>query len=238
VIGMGRFKAASVCAGTALLLAARVASAGPLIYSCVDGNGKRLTSDRPIAACSDREQRVLNPDGSVKEIVPPTMTTEERNAKELRERELVAERTNKADTIRRDRTLAMRFPNETTHQAAREAALNDVRKAVKASEARMALLATERKPLLDESEFYLGKALPPKLKQLLDANDAATEAQRTLIQNQQEEIVRISARYDVELERLKRLWSGALPGSMGGMPVTTVTAAPRAASTPNKTAAN
>ena len=41
-------------------------AAGPApIYTCTDASGKKLTSDRPIAECSAREQRVLNADGSV-----------------------------------------------------------------------------------------------------------------------------------------------------------------------------
>ncbi len=38
-----------------------------------------------------------------------------------------------------------------------------------------------------------------KLKAALDANDASLEAQKSLVQNQQSEIVRINAHYDVEL---------------------------------------
>ena len=79
-------------------------------------------------------------------------------------------------------------------------------------------LAAERKPLLDEAEFYVGRELPAKLRGQLDANDAAVEAQRTLVVNQQAEIVRINKLYDVELERLKHLWAGAQPGSMGSLP--------------------
>ena len=44
------------------------------IYSCVDAQGRRLTSDRPIPDCTTREQRVLNKDGSVQRVVPPTLT--------------------------------------------------------------------------------------------------------------------------------------------------------------------
>ncbi|HET7868163.1 MAG TPA: DUF4124 domain-containing protein, partial [Burkholderiaceae bacterium] len=33
-------------------------SAGSGIYSCTDARGRRLTSDRPIIECLDREQRV------------------------------------------------------------------------------------------------------------------------------------------------------------------------------------
>ena len=219
----------------AWLLVAHDARAG--IYQCTDANGKKLTSDRPIAACYDREQRELRPDGSTKRVVPPTMTTEERNALEAQERIELAKRVNTKDAVRRDRLLALRFPNEVAHNNAREAALNDARRAVKLSESRITILTTERKPLLDESEFYVNKPLPPKLKQLLDANDAATDAQRALLQNQQEEIVRINANFDAELERLRRLWGGAAPGSVGVITVSTAPAA-AAASSPRKTASN
>ncbi|EWS55915.1 hypothetical protein X551_01252 [Methylibium sp. T29] len=44
------------------------------------------------------------------------------------------------------------------------------------------------------------------------------EAQRALIVNQQAEVGRITALFDAELDRLKRLWGGADPGSLGPLP--------------------
>lgn len=210
-----RFAAALLACLAAAPSAPLAQSNGGGIYTCIDASGKRLTSDRPIPECINREQRVLNADGSVKRIVPPTQTADERAEAEAAERRAAAERAAQRDAVRRDRNLMQRFPNEEAHQRAREAALDDVRKALRNSEARLKLLAAERKPLQDETEFYPGQALPPKLKQALDANDAAVEAQRTLIQNQQAEMVRINALFDTELERLKRLWAGAAPGSLG-----------------------
>ena len=66
--------AAAGCAMSAALAAEQG------IYSCVDASGKRLTSDRPIAECLDREQRVLNKDGSQRRVLPPRMNAEERAA--------------------------------------------------------------------------------------------------------------------------------------------------------------
>ena len=185
------------------------------IYACIDANGKRLTSDRPIPECTAREQRVLNADGSVKRVVPPTPTAAEHAEAEAREREALAEKVARQDAVRRDRSLMARYPNEAAHRKAREAALDDTRNAVRLSEARVKLLTAERKPLLAETEFYAGKAVPAKLKTQLDANDAALEAQRTLIQNQEAEVVRINGLYDAELARLKQLWAGAPPGLSG-----------------------
>jgi hypothetical protein len=175
---------AALCA--VLLLASRAGWAQKdtrsSIYTCTDSNGKKLTSDRPIAECSTREQRVLNADGSVRNVIA-------------------------------------RFPDEAAHRKARNAALDGMRSAVKASEARLELLAKARKPLNDEAEFYNAKTMPATLRAQLEGNETSTEAQRSLIQTQQLEVVRINKLYDAELERLKKLWRGAPAGSLGPLPV-------------------
>lgn len=201
------------------LLVACAASAqegapGRGIYSCTTADGRRLTSDRPIPECTAREQRVLNVDGSQRSTLPPYLSPEERAAKEAADRRAAAEQRAQQDAVRRDRLLVQRYPNEAAHQRARNLALDDQTKAMKGSERRLQELAAERKPLSDEAEFYTGRTLPAKLKQALDANDASIEAQHVLIDNQKAEIVRINARFDAELARLKKLWAGAAPGSM------------------------
>ena len=212
-----------------MLLTALSTAQAQAIYSCVDASGKRLTSDRPLPECAARDQRVLNADGSVRKVLSPTLTAEEAAQQDARDRAAAVARSAQQDAVRRDRNLTQRFPTEDAHANARASALNDVRKAVESSERRMAALATERKPLISEAEFYVGKPLPLKLKQALDANDATTEAQRTLIQNQQVEMVRINALYDAELVRLRRLWAGAPAGSMGVVVPVTATSAATAA---------
>jgi hypothetical protein len=202
----------TLCVTTLGLCLAQASQAA--IYSCVDGNGRRLTSDRPIVECATREQRLLNTDGSVRKVVPPTMTADEQAEAEVKERKAAQERAAQNDAVRRDRNLLSRFPNEEAHQKARGSALDDVAKGVKFSETRLIELQEERKPLLAEAEFYVGKPLPLKLRQQLDANDAATTAQRSLVQNQKDEILRIDKLYDQELMRLKKLWAGAHPGSL------------------------
>jgi len=193
------------------------ASAPSGIYTCVDDQGRRLTSDRPIAQCTAKEQRILNRDGSLRGIYPPILTVEERAAKEARERKAAIARAAYADAVRRDRNLMARFPDEVAHTRAREAALDTVRLAIRASALRMNSLEAERKPLLEESEFYVGRELPAKLKSELDANDAARAAQEEAMLAQEAELDRINGLYDAELAHLRRLWGGAAPGSLGSI---------------------
>ena len=188
---------------------------GASVYTCVDDRGNRLTSDRPIPECNAREQRVLNHDGSLRRVIPPPLTADERAEREAAERRAALVRAAQADAVRRDRNLVNRYPDEATHRNAREKALDTVRAAIKATEARLKELAAERKPLFDEAEFYKGKPLPMRLRQAIDGNDAAVDAQKNSAQNQAVELERINRLYDAELERLRRLWSGAQPGSLG-----------------------
>ncbi len=208
--------AAALHADLAAAQAPAKAAAG--IYTCIDDKGRRLTADRPIPECSRREQQVLNSDGSLRSVHPPTLTADERAEKEAGERAAAEARAAQFDAVRRDRNLTARYPTEAAHQRAREAALDTVRLAIKASEMRLRDLAAERKPLLDEAEFYKGKTLPPKLKAAIDANDAALDAQRGSAATQEAEVVRINKLYDAELERLRKLWSGAPAGSLGPLP--------------------
>lgn len=200
------------------------------IFTCTTAAGKRITADRPIAECLDREQQVLNKDGSLRMVMPPSLTSDERAALEEAERRKQQEQASRLEAIRRDRNLIARFPNEEAHGRAREAALEPVRSAIKASELRLADLAQERKPLAAEAEFYVNKPLPPKLKTRIEAVDVGIEAQRSLVGTQQVEVQRINANFDAELARLKRLWGGADPGSQGPLPQSGATAVRASAS--------
>jgi hypothetical protein len=71
--------------------------------------------------------------------------------------------------------------------------------------------------------------MPLKLKQALDATDAGIEAQKLAMANQEAELVRVNRLYDAELDRLRRLWAGAQPGTLGPL-----AAAEMGASTPKR----
>jgi hypothetical protein len=208
----------AAAAGVGLALAVAMGNAQARIYTCNDTNGKRLTSDRPIPECLDSEQRVLNKDGSQKQVLPPRMTAAERAIYEAEQKQRDKAEQAYKDAVRRDRTLSSRYPNEALHQKAREAALDDVRKSIASSEARVAELAKERKPLQADAEFYKGKPLPFKLKSSLDANEAQQQAQHDIIETQKAEMVRINTLYDVERARLRKLWAGAGPAFDAPLP--------------------
>jgi hypothetical protein len=218
-----------ICGGVLALVAASVGAQAAPIYACVDANGKRITSDRPIAECLAREHRVLNADGSTREVRRPAMTADEQAEADAQERARAVRAAIEADAVRSDRNLRARYPNEAAHQRSRALALDEVNRTVQLSQRRLDELALERKPLQDEAEFYSGRQMPPLLKQQLDGNDAAMQAQRELMANQQAEAGRVNAAFDAELVRLRAMWSGAAPGKLPAQPAVAASAASAAA---------
>jgi hypothetical protein len=205
-------------------------SPSTMIYSCTTPDGRRITSDRLIYECIGMEQRVLNRDGTVRLVVTPPLSPDQAAAAEQRERRAAADRMARQEAVRRDRNLLARYPDEAAHTRARVSALDTVRSAMEASESRLRDLAADRKKLDQEAEFYKGKPLPPKLQEAVDANEAATEAQRALTAAQKAELDRVNKVYDAELDRLKKLRAGAEPGSLG--PLVTSAAAEGRRDTP------
>jgi Domain of unknown function (DUF4124) len=183
------------------------------IYSCVDAKGRKITSDRPIADCIDREQKVLNPSGTVKGRVGPTLTAQERAELEAKEKAAAAQRALKEEEKRRDRALLVRYPERAVHDAERTEALNQI-SVVKAAAANRVVELQKQKTAIDaEMEFYKkdpSKA-PLAVKRQVDENAKSIAVQHRFITDQDGEIARVNARFDEELVRLKEQWKLRAP---------------------------
>lgn len=192
-----------------LLAAGAVGSGAQGIYACVDAKGRRLTSDRPIAECTDREQRVLNRDATVRNTLPPALSPLEQAARDERERKAAEEKLRQAEERRAERALVARYPNQAAHDEERARALNTVDDAIEAGRRRIADLQQQRKQLVTETEFYNKDPakIPAKLARQLAENDQLQAAQQRFLANQEEEKRRVNARFDEELARLKALWA-------------------------------
>lgn len=184
------------------------------IYTCVDSQGRHITSDRPIADCLDRDQRELNKDGSQRRVVSARMSPSEQLAAQKLAQAQEAERQRQLAAVRRDRLLLQRYPNVAAHDAERAAALDDVRQAMTRTEQRVSDLRAEAKKLRAETQFYAGRPLPSKLKTQLDVNDALQGAQAEIITGHMAEMKRLNTNFDIERAYLKKLWAGAPPGSL------------------------
>lgn len=181
------------------------------IYTCVDSKGRRLTSDRPIIDCIDREQQELGPTGKLVRKIGPSLTAEEQRAEEEKQRKELEERQRQQEEKRRNRMMLERYPDRAVHDRERNKALAAVDEVIATANRRTHELNWQRKKLDTELEFYGGdmKKAPPLLKRRFDETEQSLAVQKRFINNQEEEKKRINSRFDDELRRLERLWAAA-----------------------------
>ena len=212
---LNRFKRAllaigMVAAGT-VCLTGGVAAQG--IYSCTDAKGRRITADRPIAECTDREQKELTPWGSVKRIIGPSLTALERAAQEEREKVALELKAFLLEEKRRDRALLVRYPSRQVHDKERSDALAQIDEVIKASDYRAIELADQRRVVDAELEFYREdpSRAPAALRRRLDSNETSLGVQKRFLIQQELERKRVTARFDEELLKLDPLWEQISP---------------------------
>lgn len=200
------------------------------IYTCVDRNGRRLTADRPIPECLDREQRELSPSGITRRQIGPSLTELERAAQDAQNRKDAEERARVVEERRRERVLVARYPDKAAHDVERAAAIQMVDDVTATAEKRTLELKAERKKLDVEMEFYKkdpNKAPMTLRRKIAEIDDSLAEQQR-FIAGQDQEKRRVHARFDTELAQLRKLWDAQrVPPSAAS-----AVAAPAASSVP------
>ena len=203
------------------------------IYTCVDAKGRRITSDRPNIECLDRAQQEISSSGTVKRVLGPSLTAEERKALEEKERLVAQERSRDAEEKRRNRALMLRYPNRAVHDKERSLALAQVHQVIASAFQRMHDLAAQRKPINLELEFYKNDLTlaPAALRRKVEENDGNMLVQRRFIDDQDVEKRRVNGRFDEELVKLTQLWI------MTGVTQSAATASADAASAAAGTAA-
>lgn len=179
------------------------------IYSCVDGAGRKITSDRPIVECMDRVQREINPSGTVKRVVGPSLTANERAVQEEKDKVVAEQRAREAEEKRRDRALLLRYPSRAVHDKERAGAVSQIDEVIKASSKRTHELSEQRIAVNIDLEFYKSNPTraPASLKRRLEENDNSVAVQTRFVADQDMEKKRVNLRFDEELIKLKQLWA-------------------------------
>lgn len=206
-------------AACAVLLGGGVWSAAHAqIYSCVDSKGRRLTSDRPIVECLDREQQQHGNTGIVRKTLPPSYTADERAKLDAQRKLEDEQRARVQEEKRRERALLIRYPHQGVHDKERAEALAQIDEVIGAVNKRELALVAQRKEIQTELEFYQGDVskAPNWLKRKVEDNEKQMVVQKRFLDEQAQEKQRINARFDEELIKLKQLWTATgtpRPGS-------------------------
>lgn len=202
----------TVAFGAFLVLALAAAPVAATVYVCTDPSGRTITADRPPPECANVPIRELRPDGSVRRVIEPPLTAEQRRARAEQVRREQQEREAKRSQARHDIALLEAYATEKDIEAAREAALASRQAMIDRSIKRLDVFAAERKKLDEETEFYLNRKIPDKLEHAIEANESLAQAEHRLIAEMRADMARINKRFDAEAERYRSLVNaGARP---------------------------
>ena len=184
---------------------AQPSSAG--IYTCIDASGRRITADRPIPQCADREQSVYGRTGVELKRIGPALSEVEM-AERLEQRRLEQQQAYRArEQRRRDAALLVRYPDRAAHEAERRQSLAQVNELQIITHKRLMELEKAHFELSQELEFYAkdpSKA-PGKLRAALEDSERNVQEQKRYIEAQEADKRRIHLRFNEELERLQSL---------------------------------
>jgi hypothetical protein len=201
--GRSRVLVAAIAALVSLSLCNVVRAAET--YVCTDRSGHTIAGPEPPPECRDRDVRVLNPDGSLKRIIPAPLTQEQRRKRDAEEELRMRQEESERAQARRDRALLETYSNVDEIDSARKRSLAGRQMLIDRADQRIAQYEKERKRLDDEAEFYVNRELPLKLKDAFEANKALVEQQEKTRADAQLEMKRINERFDAERRRYMEL---------------------------------
>jgi hypothetical protein len=186
-------------------LAAVPACAWSQLYVCTTPAGRTLTGDIPPTECQNVPIRELNRDGSIRRVIEPPLTPEQRQKRELEEKKRRERETAAQEQMRKDRALLETYASEDEIEASRDRTLASRQMLIDRANQQLKEFKMDRKRLEDESEFYAKRQLPEKLKRSLDDNAGLQAQQLHAIDDIRTDMQRINERYDAELRRFREL---------------------------------
>lgn len=182
------------------------------LYVCTDARGRTLTSDRPPPECADRPVRELRSDGSVRRVIEPPLTAEQRAAREAEARRQAEEADRQRAQMRRDLALLEAYATTDEIEEARNRALGTRSQLIDRANKRIEEHKRERAKLDKEAEFYVGRELPDSLRRALENNSALMRSEQRILDDVRGDMDRVNARFDAENKRWRELISaGATP---------------------------
>ena len=199
--------------GVAALGAAVAAHAQ--MYICTTGSGQMFTGDYIPTACRNHEIRVLNPDGSVREIIPAPLTSEQRKAQEAADEARRKKEQARLQQERRDRALFATYSSVGDIEAARRQTLTGLRATIQRADAAIAQYQRERKRLDEDAEFYLHHPMPARLTEEFQDNRILLRQQRQVRDQAQAEVQRVNQQFDADRQRYIELQGGGAADPAG-----------------------
>ncbi|HYA66161.1 MAG TPA: hypothetical protein VEE84_05705 [Burkholderiaceae bacterium] len=180
-----------------------------LSYVCTTAAGHTISGDLPPPECKDRDIRVLNPDGSIRNVLPAPLTKEGRKKRDEEQAKRQLEEEAERKQAQKDRSLLEAYGSVEEIDAARDRAVQGRQALIDRANQRIAVYLRERKRLDDEAEFYAKRELPQQLKEAYETNSALTKQQEKTRADAEHEIQQIKEHFEADKKRYIQLESMA-----------------------------
>ena len=175
------------------------------LFCCIDTNGKQICGDLLPQACYGRAYREIGDSGRTLRNVEAPLTAEQRAQRAVEDEKRKAEEAARREQQRKDQALLNTYGSERDIEAMRLRAQEDVQKAVKAAETRIAEIREQRKKFENEAEFYKKKTMPAEVQKGLKDADYEIKAQESIIESKKKELDIIREKYDDDKRRYSDL---------------------------------
>jgi hypothetical protein len=176
-------------------------SAAANLYCCIDAAGKQVCADLLPQACYGRAYRELGDSGRTVRVVDAPLTAEQRAQRAAEEAQHKVQEAVLREKQRKDQALLNTYGSEKDIEMMRSRALEDVQKAIRDAQAKIAEIRIKRTNFENEAEFYKKKQLPPEIQKGLRDADYEIKAQELVIEAKKQESDAIGAKYDEERRR-------------------------------------
>jgi hypothetical protein len=207
------------CVLFALTLICNAAAADS--YVCHPETGSTVSNDHFPPECEGLETRVLNRDGSLKELIPPHETPEQRQTREAQNRRPDLQKTPEQKQKDLDQWLRDRYHSLKDIEADRQRALENPRAAILLAEAKLDRNAKELEKLDAEAQFYAKREMPRELVDRYKNNEVSTAFQERIKEEMKSEIARINEKFDSyrqRFEELERMIEKGIPAGKRNTP--------------------
>lgn len=182
------------------------------LFVCTDAKGRTYSGDRPPPECGERQVRELRGDGSVRRVIEPPLTPEQKATRAAEEKRQKEEAERKRETMRKDLALLEAYANELEIEETRNRALASRMAMVERAKNRIEEHQRERKKVDQEAEFYSKRELPERLKRSYQLIDGLVRSEEKIIVNATADMNRVNERFDNDLKRFRELVNaGAQP---------------------------
>jgi hypothetical protein len=177
----------------------------PAYYVCKDANNRTISSDTPPPECADREIREHGRNGTLRRVIEPPLTAEQRQQREEQAKIKADAEAASAIAKRRDAVLMQAYRNEEAIELARARALGDSMAVLKVDRERMVAIKKEHSAavgqMTDFEKKNPGKKPPVPLQRNVDDLAQRVQQQGLLLSRREEEVARINARFDGDKKR-------------------------------------